>query len=204
MHIWALGLSCETPAAPPDRAAGARTRQPENSKTCTFQGPALQTPPKFHVRTPRERKKKENCGGKTEKKARNFGLSHPLGLHPSGLHPSGSTLRGSTLRGPTFRGTTFSGFGPPPSGPPPFAGPTLSGPKIQHPKIGRSRNWPKSKLAEVWPKSKLAEVDRARSIHFLVPLSVAGYTVSKVLCFQSCKRSVPVARVRLPMSTLFR
>ena len=40
----------------------------------------------------------------------------------------------------------------------------------QHPKIGRSRNWPKSKLAEVeigrsrnWPKSKLAEVEIGRS-----------------------------------------
>ena len=43
-----LGLSCETPAAPPDRAAGARTRQPENSKRAHLSAPALQTPPKFH------------------------------------------------------------------------------------------------------------------------------------------------------------
>ena len=48
MHVWALGLSCETPAAPPDRAAGARTRQPENSKRAHLRVPALQTPPKFH------------------------------------------------------------------------------------------------------------------------------------------------------------
>ena len=43
--------------------------------------------------------------------------------------------------------------------------------KLAEVEIGRSRNWPKSKLAEVelaevekksWPKSKLAEVDRAR------------------------------------------
>ena len=138
-------LSCETPAAPPDRAAGARTRQPENSKCVHFRAPALQTPPKFHERTPRERKKIEYCGGRREKKARNFGLP-TLQLHPSGLHPSGSTLRGPT----------FSGFGPPP-----FGSPTLCGPKIQHLKIGRSRNWPKSILAEVdigrsryWPNSK--------------------------------------------------
>ena len=41
-------------------------------------------------------------------------------------------------------------WAPPPFGAPPF------GPKIQHPKIGRSRNWPKSKLAEV-------EIGRSRS-----------------------------------------
>ena len=38
----------ETPAAPPDRAAGARTRQPENSKRAHLSAPAPQTPPKFH------------------------------------------------------------------------------------------------------------------------------------------------------------
>ena len=37
---------------------------------------ALQTPPKFHERTPRERKKKENCGGRREKSAK-FWASHP-------------------------------------------------------------------------------------------------------------------------------
>ena len=42
------------------------------------------------------------------------------------------------------------------------------------------------------------------SNNFLVPLSVAGYTVSRVLCFQFCKRTVPGVRVHLPMSTLFR
>ena len=40
-----------------------------------------------------------------------------------------------------------------------FGGPTLCGPKIQHRKIGRSRNWPKSKLAEV-------EIGRSRSRSF--------------------------------------
>ena len=54
-------------------------------------------------------------------------------------------------------------FGPHPSGPH-LWGPTLCGPKIQHPKIGQSRNWPKSKLAEVElaeleKKKKLAEVE---------------------------------------------
>ena len=138
-------------------------------QTRTFERPALQTPPKFHERTPRERKKKENCGGK-------WGLPTLRAPHPFGP--------------PTFGAPTFSGFGPPPSGPPPFVcppfwvppfwaphpsglhfflwatlrGPTLCRPKIQHPKIGRNRNWPKSKLAEVEiGQSKLAEVEIGRT-----------------------------------------
>ena len=160
MHIWALGLSCETPAAPPDRAAGARTRQPENSKRAHLSAPALQTPPKFHERTPRERKKKENCGGRREKKARNFG--------PPTLR--GSTLRGSTLRGPhtSSQNSTTSKNWPKSNWPKS---------KLAEVEIDRSRNWPKSKLAEVelaelekksWPKSKLAEVDRALMAQLIV------------------------------------
>ena len=56
--------------------------------------PALQTPPKFHARTPRERKKKENCGGGGKKKRAIFGPP---------------TLQGSTLLGSTLLGSTFSG-----------------------------------------------------------------------------------------------
>ena len=33
------------------------------------------------------------------------------------------------------------------------------------------------------------------SIYFLVPLSVAGYTVSRVQCFHFCKRTVPEVKV---------
>ena len=40
-----------------------------------FRAPALQTPPKFHERTPRDGRKTEKCGGKREKKAQNFGRS---------------------------------------------------------------------------------------------------------------------------------
>ena len=155
-----LGLSCETPAAPPDQAAGARTRQPENSKRAHFRAPALQTPPKFHVRTPRERKKIENCGGRREKKREILGpppfgappfwapLFLGLGLHPLGPH---------TLSSENSTSKNWPKSNWPKS-------------KLAEVEIGRSRNWPKSKLAEVelaelekksWPKSKLAEVDRA-------------------------------------------
>ena len=103
-----------------DRAAGARTRQPKNSKRAHFRAPAFQTPPKFH----------ENCGGKREKKAQNFWAPHPSGSTLRGSTLRGSTLRGSTLRGPTLRGPTLRGphpSGPHPSGPHP-SGPHPSGP----------------------------------------------------------------------------
>ena len=66
--LCALGLSCETVVAPPDRAAGARTRQPENSKRAHLRVPALQTPPKFNEKTPRETRKNEISGGREKKK----------------------------------------------------------------------------------------------------------------------------------------
>ena len=112
MHVWALGLSCETPAAPPDRAAGARTRQPENSKRAHLSARALQTPPKFHERPTREGEKNEKLWREREKKARNFGPP-PFGA--------------PTFRGPTLRAPTFSRFGPPTLRGPTLRGPTLRG-----------------------------------------------------------------------------
>ena len=98
---------------------------------------------------------------------------------PFGAPPFGAPKGGAS----PFGAPTFSRFGPPP-----FGAPTLCGPKIQHQKlaeveIGRSGNWPKSKLAEVelaeleeksWPKLKLAEVDRARHHSPLRVLRPAG------------------------------
>ena len=171
VHIWALGLSCETPAAPPDRAAGARTRQPENSKRAHFRAPALQTPPKFNERTPRERKKKENCGGGGKKKR------EILGPPPFWAPPRGPPFGAPPFGAPPFGAPLFLGLGPPPFGPPTLLGstllgstlrgPTLRGPHTLSSQNSTSKNWPKSKLAEVeigrsrksWPKSKLAEVD---------------------------------------------
>ena len=93
VHVWALWLSCETPAAPPDRAGGARTRQPENSKRAYLSAPALHH--QNSTRRPPEREEKnEFCG--EGKKARNFGPP--------------PTLRGPTLPAPTLRAPT--GFGP--------------------------------------------------------------------------------------------
>ena len=135
-ELCTFGLSgCRVKPRRPHQtgAAGARTRQPENSKRAHFRAPALETPPKFHERTPREKEERKLWREEGKKNAK-FWVHHPSGLHPSV--------------------PLFPGLGPPPFGAPPFEGPTLCRPKIQHRKIGRnrigrSRNWPKSKLAEV-------------------------------------------------------
>ena len=135
------------------------------AQTCTFEGPGASNTTKIPREDPQRGKKRMNFAAGEGKKARNFGpppfgppLFLGLVLHPSGPPPFGS---------PHFGAPPFGAppFGAPPFGAPPF-GPHSLGPKIQHPEIGRSRNWPKSKLAELekkksWPKSKLAEVDRA-------------------------------------------
>ena len=64
-------------------------------QTCTFERPALQTPPKIHEKTPRERRKERIFRREREKSAK-FWAPHPSGphffwvwaSHPSGLPPS--------------------------------------------------------------------------------------------------------------------
>ena len=92
----------------PRRLRGRRgfTRQPENSKRAHLSAPALQTPPKFHEKTPREGRRTNFAAGEGKKKREILGLPPfrphfwpppfrpPLflgwGSHPSGPHPSGS------------------------------------------------------------------------------------------------------------------
>ena len=59
----------------PWRLRGRRgfTRQPENSKRALLSAPALQTPPKFHEKDPREGRKERILWREREKKTRNFG-----------------------------------------------------------------------------------------------------------------------------------
>ena len=70
------------------------TRQPENSKRAHFRARRFETPPKFHEKTPRGKKRTNFPVGEGKQSAK-FWAPHPSGLHPSGLHPFG----GSTLRG---------------------------------------------------------------------------------------------------------
>ena len=112
-HFWAA-LSCVSivscsPTRPGRRGSHTTARQPY----VHISGPRRFKHHKNSTEGPQERKKKENCGGRREKKSAKFWAPHPSGPHffqvwgnPSGLHP---------LR------------------------PTLGGPKVQHPKIGRNR-----------------------------------------------------------------
>ena len=116
VHVWALRLSCETPAAPPQTCSNTTKIQREDTQRDT------ETAKRW-----REREEKE----------RNFGPPHPSGPHTSGPPPFrgphlSAPFQGPTLSGPhpfgapPFRGPTLSG--PHPFGAPPFRGPTLSGP----------------------------------------------------------------------------
>ena len=140
MHIWALGLSCETPV-PPDLAAGARTRQPENSKRAHFRAPALQTP-KFHGKTPKRKKERTWVGeGKESAKFQPPTIRGPyLDRFPPGLTQTSTRTNPAWTGAPTETARTSSvadlsmGFrvsqnlGPPAFGPPNLRGHHPSGP----------------------------------------------------------------------------
>ena len=95
-RTFGFGLLCETPAVWGRRGF---TRQPENSKRAHLRVPAFQTPPKFHEKTPRE-KKSENGSGRGEKKPKILGLPR--------LRPP--TLRGPTLGAPPCTHTDPNGL----------------------------------------------------------------------------------------------
>ena len=103
-----LGLSCASPGGPVWWGRRGFTRESE-SPNVHISGPRpSKTPTKFHERTPRERKKNENCGGRREKKERNFGRSGG-GLSGGGL--SGGGLSGGGLSGGGLSGGGLSGGG---------------------------------------------------------------------------------------------
>ena len=84
------------------------TRQPESPNVHISGFGPSKTPTKFNARTPRERKKNENCGGRSEKKERNFGRSGG-GLSGGGLSRGG--LSGGGLSGGGLSGGGLSSGG---------------------------------------------------------------------------------------------
>ena len=97
--VWALGLSCETPAAPPDRVRRGSHTTARELQTCTFQGPCASNTTKIPRKRPKDRGKRiKNCGGRGKKKSAKFWAPPPFGAPP-------------------FGASTFSGFGPPSFGP---------------------------------------------------------------------------------------
>ena len=89
-------------------AAGARARQPENSKRAHLRVLAFKNTTN-NEKTPRETQKERNDGGKGKKKREILGPP-PLGPPPFGAPPfGGPTLRGPTLRGPPRWAPTLAG-----------------------------------------------------------------------------------------------
>ena len=91
-----LGLSCASPGGPVWWGRRGFTRQPESPNVHISGFRPSKTPTKFNEKAPRERKKNENCGGRREKKERNFGRS---GGWLSGGGLSGGGLSGGGLSG---------------------------------------------------------------------------------------------------------
>ena len=88
------------------------TRQPENSKRAHFRALALQTPPKFHEKTPRE-KRSENGGGRG-KKAKFLGSPAEGGPASGGQGPNQQNTNNNTTTHNTNHNTTTTQklFGP--------------------------------------------------------------------------------------------
>ena len=114
----------------PQRLRGRRLHTARELQTCTFDGPAASNttiPRKDH----QEREERMKTVAGEGKKERNFG---PF---------------------PTLQA-------PHPSGPPGFGAPLFQGLGLLHPS-GPHPLWSKNSTSKNWPKSKLAEVDRART-----------------------------------------
>ena len=116
----ALGLSCETPAAGavdqvssgPRFESTSRTGHPlagvrKVPRSCLQELDVVGSSGGLSCETPRERRKKENCGGRGKNK------SEMLRPPPSGPHPSSDHAAAPHISGP-------HSSGPHPSGPPPF------------------------------------------------------------------------------------
>ena len=105
-----LGLSCASPGGPVWWGRRGFTRQPEVPKRAHFKVPAFKNTNKIQRKDPkRERKKNDNCGGRKEKKERNFGRSGG-GLSCGGLSGGGCPAEGCPPEGSTGNGVQGSGF----------------------------------------------------------------------------------------------
>ena len=88
MHVWALGLSCETPMA-----SGPPGFSHDNPRTPNVHIRVSQRLQKHHQNSTRrhpERHKKSEMRAGEEKKSAEFWASHPSTPHPSGPHPFGA------------------------------------------------------------------------------------------------------------------
>ena len=172
-------MSCEVPTAPKPPGFHTTVLEP---KRVHLRAPTFENTTKIE-KTPRERQKERIWERERENKRRNFGPPHPSGPHHDthqthkwiGQNWFWPKLAGPKPKWPKMDCQSRSHSGdfskivkPHPS----RCSLTLQGPPFEAPpsrsKNSTSKNWPKSKLAEVeigrsrnWPKSKLAEVELA-------------------------------------------
>ena len=132
VHVWALGLHTTT----------------RELQTCTFQGLSLQTPPKFHEKTPKREKKERKLWREREKSAKFWAPTLRGGDHPSGRAPPFGA-------GPTFWGGPHLLGRAPPFGclPPPSPG---QAPTNRHDELPTLKT-----LRRRWPKAALAKTGQA-------------------------------------------
>ena len=145
-------------------------------------------------KTKREGEKNENCGGRGEKKARNFGPP-PFGA-PQLRAPQ---LRAPTLRGSTLRGLHFFWVWPPI-----LWGPTMT-PKI----LAQKLDWPKNWLGQNWPDPNWSNQDGQNGIGqslfrerlvYLAVFYLCGRFWSDVLSHQKfCRTYVRVLMAFFPL-----
>ena len=110
VHVWALGLSCETLGA--SKPPGLH-RQPKNSKRAHLRAPVLQT---NTTKIPREDtqidKKSTNGGGSGNNKREGQGTTSAK-FSLQGPAPWSPPLRGPPFWAPPFGVRFFLGLGPP-------------------------------------------------------------------------------------------
>ena len=103
--LGVLGLPCASPGGPVWWGRRGFT-QPESPNVHISGFRPSKTPTKFHERTPRERKKNANCGGRSEKK------SEILGGPAEGCPPEGCPAEGCPAEGCPAEGGSPEGGSP--------------------------------------------------------------------------------------------
>ena len=128
-----FGLSDKRVKPRRHRSRHCFTQQPENSNRAHLKAQALQTPPKFHEKTPEKEEKNEFCGGRGKEKREILG---PPPFGPPPFLGSGPTLPGPHPSGPK----PLHRWGPFPLGPPPPNPPTRPDHRRLKKKYGQIRS----------------------------------------------------------------
>ena len=99
-----LGLSCASPGGPV--WWGRRGHDNQRAQTCTFEGPALQTPPKFHEKDQQEREKRIKIVAGEGKKRAKFWAVRRRAVRRRGVRRRGPEHNNNTQHTTTTTTTT--------------------------------------------------------------------------------------------------